>query len=59
MKPAILLGQAARAAAPPVARLAQARVSAPAPSPIAAPAPPPLPTVEIIRGDKRAQEVVH
>lgn len=55
MRPAVLLGQAAapRAAAP-VARVA--RAAAPAPAPVAAPAP--LPTVEIIRGDKRAQEVV-
>ena len=57
VKPSILLGQAVRAAAPAVARAAQPRV--PAPMPVAAPAPPPLPTVEIIRGDKRAQEVVH
>ena len=54
IKPAVLLGQAARRAAP-VSRVAAARQapSAPAPQP-----PAPLPTVEIIRGDKRAQEVV-
>jgi pilus assembly protein CpaB len=59
IRPAILLGQAARSAVP-VARSARPRqvvtaVAAPAP----APAPAPLPTVEIIRGDKRATEVVH
>jgi pilus assembly protein CpaB len=59
IKPAILLGQAARSAVP-VARSARPRqvvtaVAAPPP----APAPAPLPTVEIIRGDKRATEVVH
>jgi pilus assembly protein CpaB len=55
IKPAILLGQAARAPVP-VARSARPREVAP----VAAPAPPaPLPTVEIIRGDKRATEVVH
>jgi pilus assembly protein CpaB len=56
IKPAILLGQAAapRAAVSRTAR----RPVAPAPVPVAAPAPEPLPTIEIIRGDKRAQEVV-
>ena len=56
IKPAVLLGQSAAAPARrtgPVARLAAA---APKPTPVAAA---PLPTVEIIRGDKRAQEVVH
>jgi pilus assembly protein CpaB len=56
IKPAILLGQAARTPAP-VARISQFR--APAAAPVVVQAPPPLPTVEIIRGDKRAQEVVH
>jgi pilus assembly protein CpaB len=56
IKPAVLLGTAAAvrpvAAARPRARVATAATAA------AAPAPPPLPTVEMIRGDKRAQEVV-
>ena len=56
IKPAILLGQAARAPMP-VARTARPREAAPVAAP--APAAPPLPTVEIIRGDKRATEVVH
>lgn len=57
IKPAILLGQAARTAVP-VARTARPRAVA---TPVAAPAPAPapLPTIEIIRGDKRATEVVH
>ena len=51
IRPAVLLG------AVPVARPAVRRVAgAPPPAVVAAPAP--LPTVEIIRGDKRAQEVV-
>jgi pilus assembly protein CpaB len=55
VKPPALLGympatKAASAAAPRVA----ARAAAPAPKP----APEPAPTVEIIRGDKRAQEIV-
>jgi pilus assembly protein CpaB len=58
IRPAILLGQssAPRAA---VAASRSARRAAPAPvaAPVAAPAP--LPTIEIIRGDKRATEVVH
>jgi pilus assembly protein CpaB len=49
IRPAALMGAAP---APPVQRVA--RVAAPAP----APGPAPLPTVEVIRGDKRAQEVV-
>lgn len=54
IRPAVLLGQAAARRGPaPVARVASA---APAPAPV--PAPEPLPTVEIIRGDKRTQEVV-
>ena len=57
IKPAILLGQAAARAAVPVARSARPREVAPVAAP--APAPAPLPTVEIIRGDKRATEVVH
>ncbi|MGH9256254.1 MAG: Flp pilus assembly protein CpaB [Vicinamibacterales bacterium] len=51
IQPAVLLGYA-RAARPSAAR----RVAAAAPT-AAAPAPPP-PTVEIIRGDRRVQEVV-
>ena len=51
IRPAALLGYVA---ARPVARLASA-----APRPLAlAPAPAPPPTIEIIRGDKRTQEVV-
>ena len=57
IRPAVLLGQAAaKRAAVPVARVAAAAPK-PAPAP-AAEAPEPLPTVEIIRGDKRAREVV-
>ena len=48
IKPALLVGMAP--AAKPVARAAA--------NPPTAPAPPPDPTVEIIRGDKRAHEVV-
>ena len=55
IKPAVLLGQSAA-----VRRIAtgasRAAVTAPRPDPVFTPAP--LPTVEIIRGDKRAQEVV-
>ena len=53
VRPAGLIGQAAlvsRAPSTPRARVV------PAPKPVAAPAP--SPTIEIIRGDKRAQEVV-
>jgi pilus assembly protein CpaB len=53
-RPGVVLGPAARAAAPAPRRAAVSRTVAPA----VAPAPEPLPTVEIIRGDKRAQEVV-
>jgi len=57
IKPAVLLGQssAPRAA---VAVTRTARAAAPAPVVAAPPAPAPLPTIEIIRGDKRATEVV-
>jgi pilus assembly protein CpaB len=58
IKPAALIGLAAP---PPAARQAasrSARASAPAVAPPAPPAGPDLPTVEIIRGDKRAREVV-
>ncbi len=51
IRPAALMGMAAAA---PVRRVA---TNAAAPRPDVKPAP--LPTVEIIRGDKRAQEVVH
>jgi pilus assembly protein CpaB len=59
IKPAILLGQAgAPRAAVAVGRVASRRpVSAPPAAPVVA-APEPLPTIEIIRGDKRAHEVV-
>jgi len=59
IRPAILLGQsAAPRAAVAVGRVASRR---PAPALNMAPtvAPEPLPTIEIIRGDKRAHEVVH
>ena len=54
VRPAVLLGRAASAPRPAAAgpRMASAR-----PAPVVM-APPPPPTVEIIRGDKRAQEVV-
>jgi len=54
IRPAVLLGRAAAAPRPAAAgpRMASAR-----PEPVVL-APPPPPTVEIIRGDKRAQEVV-
>jgi pilus assembly protein CpaB len=56
VKPAVLLAGAATQARPAVSlRRGASRVSAPAP---AVPAPPALPVIEIIRGDKRAQEVV-
>jgi len=57
IKPAVLLGQssAPRAA---VAVTRTARAAAPAPVVAAPLAPAPLPTIEIIRGDKRATEVV-
>lgn len=52
IRPAALIGSA------PIARRAPARSRAAAARTAAVPAPPPLPTVEMIRGDKRAQEVV-
>ena len=52
IKPAALMGSAISSPAP------RPRTSAPRPVQTAAVAPPALPTVEIIRGDKRAQEVV-
>ena len=59
IKPAVLLGQgSAPRQAAAVARVAR-RTAAPAPVPVAMPAPEPPPTIEIIRGDKRAREVVH
>jgi pilus assembly protein CpaB len=57
IKPAILLGQSA-APRQAVARTARAAAPAPVAAPAPAPAPEPLPTIEIIRGDKRATEVV-
>ena len=54
IKPAALMGAAVPAPAP---RLRTASAPRPVQTAAAAPAPP-LPTVEIIRGDKRAQEVV-
>jgi hypothetical protein len=38
--------------------LKMAHASRPAAAPVTAPAPEPMPTVEFIRGDKRAEEVV-
>jgi pilus assembly protein CpaB len=60
IKPAILLGHLATAPRPAVAvsRSGRSTVAAPVTAPQPA-APTPLPTVEIIRGDKRATEVVH
>jgi pilus assembly protein CpaB len=57
IRPAILLGQSA-APRQAVAVARTARAAAPAPVAAPAPAPAPLPTIEIIRGDKRATEVV-
>jgi pilus assembly protein CpaB len=54
VRPAVLLGTLAAAARPAVVGARRAKVTASA----APAAPAPLPTVEIIRGDKRAQEVV-
>ena len=51
-KAALLVGSA-----PPVRRATNPRPAA-TPTAAAAPAPPPAPVVEIIRGDKRSQEVV-
>jgi pilus assembly protein CpaB len=52
IKPAALMASSVAAPAP------RRRVPQSVAQPAAAPAPPSLPTVEIIRGDKRAQEVV-
>ena len=58
IKPAILLGQSgAPRAAVAVGRVVSRRPVAPSAAPVVA-APEPLPTIEIIRGDKRAHEVV-
>jgi pilus assembly protein CpaB len=56
VKPAVLLGVAKAAA--PVQKMASARPKVGQPVTVEAPAPPPMPTVEIIRGDKRATEVI-
>ena len=55
IKPAALMGAAVPSSAP---RLRAAAAPRPAPTTAAAAPAPPMPTVEIIRGDKRAQEVV-
>jgi pilus assembly protein CpaB len=55
IRPAALLGAAMPA--PPVRRAASASSTAKA-APPATPEPQPLPTVEVIRGDKRAREVI-
>jgi pilus assembly protein CpaB len=52
IRPAALIGSAV-----PARPAARPRAAAAAPAP--PPAPAPLPAVEVIRGDKRAQEVVH
>jgi len=58
IRPAILLGQSsAPRAAVAVGRVASRRPVVAAAAPVVA-APEPLPTIEIIRGDKRAHEVV-
>jgi pilus assembly protein CpaB len=51
VRPAMLLGVTRTAPAAPAARPRSAQAAAPAP-------PPPAPVVEVIRGDKRANEVV-
>jgi pilus assembly protein CpaB len=62
VKTAALVGTGRPAPAPvarPAASVARPRPQAAAvPAPQSAPAPEPLPTVEVIRGDKRAQEVI-
>jgi pilus assembly protein CpaB len=55
IRPAILLGQSAAPRA--AVRVGRVASSTPAPAPVVA-GPEPLPTIEIIRGDKRAHEVV-
>lgn len=57
IKPAVLLGTAKAAAPVRVARAAGPKATGPV-TMEAPPPPPPAPTVEIIRGDKRATEVV-
>ncbi len=54
VRPSALVGQALASRAPST----PTRVVSARPAPAPAPAPAPLPTVEIIRGEKRAQEVV-
>jgi pilus assembly protein CpaB len=54
VRPANLLGAPVRPS--PVQKMA--RASRPETAPVTVPAPQPMPTVEIIRGDKRAEEVV-
>lgn len=57
VRPAVLLGLARPATAKPVAHVAS-KAKGPGPVTNDAPAAPPLPTVEIIRGDKRTTEVI-
>ena len=59
IRPVVLLGQASAPRAAVVSRPARQAVVAPVPAAAPAAAPQPLPTIEIIRGDKRATEVVH
>ena len=58
IKPAVLMG-VAKAAAPPTGTRSKPRPSKPGQAvTMEAPAPAPAPTVEVIRGDKRATEVI-
>ena len=58
IKPAVLLGLAKPAASRPVASNNSGARKAPGPVSNAAPVAAPLPTVEMIRGDKRSSEVI-
>ena len=59
IRPVVLLGQSSAPRAVAVSRAARGRCRARSGSSRRVAAPQPLPTVEIIRGDKRATEVVH
>ena len=58
VKPAVLLGTVRMPSPERAPRMASARPKATGPVTMEAAAPPPAPTVEMIRGDKRATEVV-
>jgi pilus assembly protein CpaB len=58
VKPAGLLGTVKTATPPRPVASGRPRAARPAPLQAEAPAPPPPPTVEIIRGDKRATEII-